>query len=173
MNHNYRLIFKWLLYLLVYAVWVVLQTNVLPFLTLFGARPNMLPVAAAMVAVLEGGVPGALFGVFAGLCCEAVMPFHVIYLIWFFLSGLLIGNLVAALFKKTFVTAALCGLASLTVLDFFAMLFFFLIPRRAGLSALTPVALSEIACSALLTPFVYWPLKAVSRMGEKELEGEQ
>lgn len=171
MNHTYGKIVKWLLYLLVYAVWAVLQTNVLPAISLFGVHPNILPVAAAMVAVLEGGVPGALFGVCAGLCCDALMPpFHAIHTIWFFLSGLLIGQLVAALFKKSFVTAALCSLASLAVLDFWLMLFFFLIPGRAGLTVLMPVALSEIAFSALLTPLIYWPLRAVSRRGEEEEE---
>jgi len=173
MNNNYRQIFKWLIYVLVYMLLVVLQTNALPYLKLFGIHPNLLPIAAAMVAVLEGGVPGAVFGLFAGLCCDALYSrFEVIHMVYFFLSGLLIGRLVAAFFKKSFVSAALCSVVSLSVLNFFLMLLFFLIPRRAGFASLTQVALPEIAFSALLTPLVYWPLRAVNKWwGAGEEEG--
>ena len=168
MNNNYKKILKWLVYMLVYMAFAVLQTNVLPYITLFGVHPNVLPLAAAMVSVLEGGVPGALFGVFAGLCCDALYPkFEVVHTIYFFASGLAIGNLVSALFKKSLYTAALCAVVSLAVLDFILVTLFFLIPRRAGLDALIQVALPEIILSALFTPLVYWPLRGINVKWEK------
>ena len=171
MNQHYRQILKWLVYMLLFMVMAVLETIVLPYLTLFGAHAKLLPLAAAMVAALEGGVPGALYGVFAGLICDALIPpFEAVHMIYFFLSGLLIGHLVAALFKKTYVTAALCAVVSLAALDFILLLVFYLIPGRAGLDSLLRVTLPEIAFSALLTPLVYWPIKAISKRWEKAEE---
>ena len=171
MNQNYRIIFKWLIYGLIYTFFAVLQTNVAPYVALFGVMPNLLPMAASMVAVLEGGVPGALFGLFAGIYCDAIVPkVDAIHTIYLFISGLLIGQLVAAMFKKTLVTAALCAIVSLAVLDFLIILLFYLIPRRAGLSSLLQVALPEIAYSALLSPLVYVPIRWVNKHWNKEEE---
>ncbi|MCL2747872.1 MAG: rod shape-determining protein MreD [Oscillospiraceae bacterium] len=172
MNRNYRIIFKWLSYVLFLTALAVIQTSLLPNLKLFGASPNLLPIAATMVAVLEGGVPGALFGLLAGLYCDAIIPkVDVLHTVYLFVSGLVIGQLVAALFKKNLVTAALCAIASLAVLDFFLMLLFFIVPRRAGISSLLQVALPEILFSAILSPLVYGPIRwANKRWGEEEEE---
>jgi len=130
-------------------------------------------MAAAMVAVLEGGIPGALFGIFAGLCCDALIPpFEVVHTVYFFLSGLVIGRIVNTLFKKNFATAVLCAIASLTVLDSLLFFIFYLLPRRAGFDNMVRTVLPEILFSALLTPLVYWPLRTVNKWWE-ETAGEE
>ncbi|MDR3208202.1 MAG: rod shape-determining protein MreD [Oscillospiraceae bacterium] len=171
MNQTYRLILKWLTYALVFAGLAVLQTGVMPLLTIAGVHPNLLALAPPMVAVLEGGVPGAMFGVVAGLCCDALLPpFAAVHTIYFFLSGLLVGCLSEALLKKNFGTAALSALASLTVLDVLLFALFFFIPRRAGFGAITQVLIPEVAFSALFTPLVYLPLRWVWRRRWTEWE---
>ena len=172
MNKKYRAIRKWVFYGLAYTVLAVLQTTVVPNIVLLGVHPNLLPMAAAMVAVLEGGVPGAMFGLFAGIICDALYPtFEIIHMLFLFVSGYFIGRLVAALFRRNFVVCALSALISLTVLDFLLALLFFLIPGRAGSSVLYEVVLPEIALSALATPPVYGLLRLVHRKlgsGEEE-----
>ena len=165
MNNKYRAIRKWLVYGLIYTIMAVLQATVAPYVTLFGVHPNLLPMAATIVAVLEGGVPGAMFGLFAGIVCDALYPtFEVIHTIFFFLSGFAIGQLRTALFKVNFVVSAFCSVLSLAVLDILLAFVFFFIPGKAGISVLYQVILPEVAFSALVTPLVYGPLRLVHRL---------
>ena len=63
---------KWLIYgLALLPVWF-LEVYVLSRISLFGVSPTLLPLAAITVAVLEGGAPGAGFGLAVGVICDAV-----------------------------------------------------------------------------------------------------
>ncbi len=157
-------VFKWIAYLVALVVFALLQTGVMPFITVYNVHPNLLPVVPVMVAVLEGGVSGAVFGAVTGLICDALIPpFEGIHTVYLFLACLLIGNLSAALFKKNVATAALSGVAALAVLDILIALLFYFVPRRAGLDVLWHVALPEVALTALFTPLAYLPLRGIHR----------
>lgn len=63
---------KWGAYgLALIPVWL-LEVLVLSRIPFPGALPMMLPLAAVAVAVLEGGVAGAGFGMAVGILCDAV-----------------------------------------------------------------------------------------------------
>jgi hypothetical protein len=65
-------IYKWLIYgLALLPVWW-LDTYILNRVPLLGVSPVLLPLAAVAVAVQEGAVAGAGFGLAVGLLCSAV-----------------------------------------------------------------------------------------------------
>ncbi len=62
---------KWLFYFLaLLPVWF-LEAAVLRHMPFFGVFPMLLPLAAVAVAVLEGSVSGAGFGLAVGVLCDA------------------------------------------------------------------------------------------------------
>ena len=65
-------ILKWLFYALaLLPVWWM-DTFVLGRFPVLGVAPMLLPVAAVAVAVLEGALAGAGFGLAVGVLCDAV-----------------------------------------------------------------------------------------------------
>lgn len=66
--------YKWLLYALgVLPVWLA-ESLVLSRMPLLGVIPVLLPLTAVAVALLEGALPGALFGLCVGVLADAVYP---------------------------------------------------------------------------------------------------
>ncbi len=164
MNESFRPLFKWGSYTLVLVLVILLQTDVLPRIRIMGVHPNLLPLVPVMVAVLEGGAPGALFGLVTGVICDALIPpFEGIHMVYLFVACLLIGTLSTNYFRKNFITTAVSAILSLAVLDLFIWLLFYLVPRRAGLDVLWVVLLPEVAVTALFSPLLYWPLRGVYR----------
>ena len=64
---------RWLVYLALAAVCYLLQACVFSRMPILGAGPLILPVAVACVALWEGADRGALFGLLAGVLCDAAM----------------------------------------------------------------------------------------------------
>lgn len=165
---RFRPILKWIVYALLFLLFLTLQTGVLPRVRVLGAHPNILPFIAVTVAVLEGSVAGGAFGFFTGLWCDAVIPHaEAIHAVFFLAAGILAGVMTERFFKKTFVTAFLCGLVALAAFDVLYFLIFCFIPQRAAFYNLFLVAGPEIGLTALCAPFVYWPLRVVhKRLGD-------
>lgn len=65
---------KWLVYVLALLPVLVLALYVFPWVPVLGTIPALLPVAAITVAVLEGPVGGAGFGLFVGILADALIP---------------------------------------------------------------------------------------------------
>lgn len=56
------------------AVTLLLQNTVFARIRVFGARAMFVPAAVVAVAMFNGSVPGAVFGLFAGFFCDMGYP---------------------------------------------------------------------------------------------------
>ena len=70
-KHRLTLFLKILLHLPLLLLAYILQDMVFVRLEILGATPLLLPVAVAAVAMFEGSVRGGLFGLIAGILCDA------------------------------------------------------------------------------------------------------
>ncbi|MDD4715996.1 MAG: rod shape-determining protein MreD [Oscillospiraceae bacterium] len=151
---------KWSVYSLALLLVYFLQTLVTDRILIFGVRPDLIPVAIAAVAVLEGGVGGAGFGLGAGLFSLAV--FHsagILALLIYPLAGALVGLLAEYVLQNTFLSCALCVLIFFTVLELWRIL-----PPLIGGAAFLPllgIALPEFLYSLLFTLPVYALFRSV------------
>jgi len=148
-------LFKWFTYALaMLPVWFI-EAVLLRRVPLFGVFPMLLPLTAVAVAVLEGAVAGAGFGLMVGIVCDAV---------YFGTGGsmtlglTLIGagsGLVAQYgLRQNYWGFLLCSGGALTALDALRVL------RRLfiGTAALVPllrVAVPEVLWSLVFTPLIY------------------
>ncbi|MDR2670362.1 MAG: rod shape-determining protein MreD [Oscillospiraceae bacterium] len=170
---RYRGIVKWVVYALAFLIFLLLQTGVLVRVRVWGVSPNILPVVIAVVAMLEGREAGAVYGFFAGLWCDAVIPpVPAVHAILFLLLGAGVGHVTEKLFRKNFLTGFLCSLVTLAAFDVVFFTVLYLVPGRADLYNLVLVAAPEIALTALCVPAVYAPLRGVARRFGNEPTGE-
>lgn len=150
-------------------VCLLLQIGVLPHWRLLGVHPLWPPVLAVMIAVREGERYGFAFGLAAGLLCDLVLPrgggFYTLFLM---LACALVGILADRVLTRSFVIAALWCLIVFAGMDVLFFVLFYLIPGRAGLSALWTVALPETLFSVASALPLYVPIFGVSRLGGEE-----
>lgn len=153
-------ILKWLFYgLATLPVWW-LDTMVLNRFPLFGVIPMLLPVAAAAVAVLEGSLGGAGFGLAVGVLCDAVysgMDGAITLVLCLLCWGA--GALAQYVLRPNFGGCVLCTGLVLAALDA-GRVAWGLFTRLAPLPALLRVAVPEMLWSwvfvCLLWPWYRW-----------------
>ena len=148
-------LFKWAVYALgLLPVWV-LDAFVLSRYPLFGVTPILLPVAAAAVAVLEGAVGGAGFGLWIGLIWALSypgVPAAMIFLLT--LAGFFTGTLSQYALRSSFVGCIVCAAACLALLELFQVISGVII-QLGPLPALLSIALREWLLSLCWTPLIY------------------
>ena len=133
----------------------VLDAYILPRFPLFGVSPTLLPAAVAAVAVLEGGVNGAGFGMGVGLLWELTYPGGFGALIFgLALAGFLAGKAAQVVLSQSFAGYLFCAGAVLGVLEGLRVLRGY-ITRSAGLGVLLRVAVPEVLLSLAWAPAVY------------------
>jgi len=149
------LFFKWSVYALgLLLVWMV-DFHILPFLPTLGISPMLLPVAVAVVAVLEGSRGGAGFGMGVGLAWELLYPGGSGGLvIAMALAGMLAGSISQFALRRSFLGSLLCSALILVLLDGCRVLGG-LLNGLAPLGSMLPLALGEIALSLLWPPLIY------------------
>lgn len=150
------IIYKWFVYcaLGLLPLWV-LDAHILPRFPLFGVTPMLLPLAAAAVAVLEGGFAGAGFGLAVGLLWEMGYPGGLgLLVIGLSLAGLVIGVLAQYALSQSLPGFLLCSAGLLALLDGLRVVRG-LITHAAPLSALLGVAIPECLLSMVWAPVVY------------------
>ena len=153
-------IYKWLFYALaLLPVWW-LEVYVLNRFPVFGVIPMLLPVAAVTVAVLEGTVAGAGFGLAVGILSDAVcygggggMTLGLCLLGW--------GSGAAAQYvlRRNFGGCLLCSATALAVIDGVRVLqglFTGLAPLPALLRVAVPELLWSLCFVCLLYPWFSW-----------------
>jgi rod shape-determining protein MreD len=146
---------KWGVYALaILPVWWC-ELFLLNRLPLPGASPMLLPLAAVAVAVLEGSVAGAGYGLFVGVLCDAVYyGTDGAMTVGLCLLGMLAGALAQYALRQNLLGCLVCSLAALTLIDFFRVVYH-LISGSARLSALLAIALPEILWSMVFVLPVY------------------
>ncbi len=156
-------IIKWLTYTLALVPVWFLEAAVLRRLPVLGVFPVLLPLAAIAVAVLEGAVAGAGFGMVVGVLCDAA----------YFGTG---GSMTLALallgagaglvtqygLRQNYWGYLLCAAGALAALDTLRVLYR-LLTGMASLLPLLKVAVPEVLWSLVFTPFVYLLFRAVHR----------
>lgn len=85
------------------ALW--LQTMVLSKLEIFGAKPFFIPAVAIVIGLWEGGIWGALLGLFAGAYCDMCFSdSSVLFLILFAAFGFFSGVLAEYFLNRRFIS---------------------------------------------------------------------
>lgn len=158
-------IIKWLFYALaLLPVWW-LELFVLNRFPVLGVSPMLLPVAAVTVAVLEGAVPGAAFGLAVGVLCDAVY-----FGSWggmtlgLCLIGWGAGAAAQYVLSRNFGGCLLCAAAALLSIDAVrvaAGLFTGLAPLPALLGVALPEILWSLCFTCLLYPWFSWVRRRV------------
>ena len=143
-------------------VWL-LDEFVLNRVPLFGVVPMLLPLTVVAVAVLEGSVAGAGFGMTVGLLWELAYPGGSGILVFgMTLAGMLTGSIAQYALSQSFVSCLLCSAGVLAMIDG-ARIVRYLFVQAETLDVLLQVAASEIAVSLCFTPFIYLLFRMVFR----------
>lgn len=163
-------LFKWFWYAMaVLPVWLA-EDLIFSRFPLFGVSPVLLPLAVVAVAVLEGPVAGAGFGLGVGLLWSAVLtgpgPLSVAGLA---LAGAVTGGLAQYVLKQTYPGCLICSAGVLGILDLGRMARR-LMDGTTGLGAALAVAVPEIIVSLLFVAPVYLLFRKVySKVGGAKL----
>ncbi len=154
---------KWLLYALALLPVLVVGLYILPRYPLWGTIPALLPVAAIVVAVLEGHIGGAGFGLFVGMLYDAFIPGPP-GAMTLGLSLLCLGAGALARYgvRQDLAGCLLCSAGALTILNLLRVVAI-LVQGRSGLLALLKIAGCEVFWSLLFTPLIYVLFRAVYR----------
>ena len=156
-------IHKWFFYALaLIPVWLV-DEFVLNRIPLFGVIPMLLPLAVVAVAVLEGSVPGAGFGMAVGLLWELAYPGGSGILVFgMTVAGMLTGSIAQYALSQSFISCLLCSAGVLGMIDG-ARILQALFVQSESLDVLLQVAVPEILISLCFTPLIYVLFRMVFR----------
>lgn len=154
------MLYKWTIYgLALLPVWW-LEVFVLNRFPVLGVFPMLLPLAGVAVAVLEGTLAGAGFGLAVGVLCDAVyFGGHGFLTLGLCLIGWGAGAASQYVLSRNFGGCLLCAAAGLVLIDM-VRVFAGLFTGLASLPALLRVALPEVLWSlcfvCLLYPWFAW-----------------
>jgi cell shape-determining protein MreD len=144
----------------------ILQALLFPFITRLTVIPVLLPLAAAGIAVFEGGARGGVAGFAAGILCDLSFNQPIaVFAVVLTALGILIGVLFDTVVARGFPAYLLCGVLALFAVSFtqmFALLFF----ERVPAPELIRTALRQTLVSALFTPPFYFICRALGRKTE-------
>ena len=156
-------IHKWFVYALgLLPVWI-LDEFILTRIPLLGVVPMLLPIAVVAVAVQEGALAGAGFGMAVGLLWELAYPGGFGGLVFgMTLAGMLTGSIAQYALSQSFVSCLLCSAGVLCMIDG-ARILRYLFVQAETLDVLLRVAASEIVVSLCFTPFIYLLFRMVFR----------
>ena len=146
---------KWLVYTLALLPILILTLYVFPWIPIFGTIPALLPVAAITVAVLEGPVGGAGFGLFVGILSDALIPgipgtmtFALCFL------GACAGAAARYGVRQNMVGCLICSTGAMFMINLIRVIYL-LLRDAAPLGILLSTSLAEIFWSLVFLPLIY------------------
>ncbi|MBQ6540662.1 MAG: rod shape-determining protein MreD [Oscillospiraceae bacterium] len=161
-----RKIIKYAAYGLLVFLAYVLQTTVFTRLKIFGTMPVLLPVAAAVIAVFEGGEAGAAYGLACGILCDlAFNQATVAMTMVLTVVGAAVGILSDRLLEKGIITCLMCSLGAL-VITAGVQMFGLVVFRHAGLLRLVLTAIIQTVYSLIFVAPIYYLCRAIRRIPE-------
>ena len=157
--------YKWILYVALMFVSIILETTLLSHVKIFGAAPtHLLPYAVAVIAMLEGTTSGALAGLFAGVISDALLPAaDGFYTLTFVFCGILVSFLCIFVFWKSFWATLLYLAATMLVTRVLYYIFFFVIFGKAEVFSLFFTLPAEFCATAIFTPLVYFAVIKIAK----------
>ena len=162
-------IIKWLLYVLVALLFVLVQVFVLVRIRVWGVHPFVFPAMVAILAALESPHESAIFALAAGAVLDVTMPGVIpcFYTVAFLVVFLLARVLSAKVLSQPFFCCMLCGVLSIVCTDLLQMLFL-----NSSVSFSVRAALLLMGKELLLTlplmPLIYLPDSKIRRFFHQE-----
>ena len=148
-------ILKWLLYAFALLPILLLEVYVFAWFPIFGFIPTLLPIAAIVLAMLEGPIAGAGFGLFVGFLSDALtpgMPGAMIFCLA--LLGYVAGLTSRYGIRQNMLGCLICSAGALFVINLLRMIYS-LLRGSASLWSLISVAFPEILISLIFLPLIY------------------
>jgi len=145
---------KWGAYALaLLPVWF-LEAFVFSRIPLWSVTPMLLPLAAVVLAVLEGPLAGAGFGILVGMLCDMIYGSAGGMTLLLSLLGTGAGLITQFRLRQNLLGCWLCSAAALAILDGLRVLWRLVI-KGISLAALLEVALPEFVWSLIFVPLIY------------------
>jgi len=137
---------------------MVLQATVLHGAAVAGVKPNLLLILVLFFSLLEGSVPGFIFGFLVGLFEDLVIgKFVGLHALTMMLTGLLIGFAEPKIFKENYLTPVVVVFFG-TLIHEFAFLFLGnLIGMSFDWGNLVQIVLPLTVYHSCISPFLYVP----------------
>lgn len=154
-----RIFIKILILMPYLAVLYILQSTVFTHLTIFGAKPMILPLAVCGVALFLGRVDGGVVGLFAGMLMDLSFnqaTVHFTLILTF--TGLLVGVLSDTVLVQGFPSYLLASAAALVICSA-SQLLALVVLRGAPVALLTGIAVRQTLSSLIFT----FPMYYISR----------
>ena len=160
---NFEKLKRALLYFAVILVVMALQTLLFSRLRILGAAPMFVPAVVTAVALFEGGVWGAVFGLVTGiLCALRYSGTVVLFPILFSAIGFFSGMLAQYVMNRRFFSYFALSVAAF-VLTAFCQMFRFLFFLNAPALAVLRVGLFQVLWSLPFPFLIYFPVKNIGR----------
>jgi hypothetical protein len=160
---NFGKIKRALLYFAVILVVMALQTLLFARLRILGAAPMFVPAVVTAVALFEGGVWGAAFGLVTGiLCALRYSGTVVLFPILFSAIGFFSGTLAQYVMNRRFFSYFALSVAAF-VLTAFCQMFRPLFFLDADPLAVLRVGLFQVLWSLPFPFLIYFPVKNIGR----------
>lgn len=162
--HKHKHVFNILILLPYLLVLYILQSAVCPRISLFGAKPLIIPLAVVGAALFEGRDAGALMGLIMGLLMD--LSFNnppIVFMLTLTAVGLVTGYLIEKVIVKGFPSYLILSLVALAICSFtelFGPLFF----NGQSANALFDTAWRQIASSMIFTIPIYYLSRFVARL---------
>ena len=158
-------IIKWLLYVLVALLFVLVQVFVLVRIRVWGVHPFVFPAIVAVLAALESPHESAIFALAFGVVLDLTVPgvipcfYTVSFIVIFIVSRLLSTRVLSC----PFFCCMLCGALSIVCADLLNMLF---LKAYADYSLKTALLLTgkELLLTVPLLPLLYLPVYRIRRI---------
>lgn len=157
--------YKWILYIALLFVIMLLETTLLPYVKIFGATPMcLLPYAIGAIAMFEGAYGGALAGLCAGIISDAMLPtVDGFYTVVYVLCGIAIAFLCEFVFWRNYWTTLLYGVVVVLLARLIYYVVFFLIFGETNILMVLRSLPAELLASAIFTPLIYPAIRTVAR----------
>lgn len=156
---------KWILYFMLFFFAMMLQSIVLPRLTIAGITLCALPVCFACIAVKEEADHSALFGLLTGIVfCLSGADCGPLYLLMFTASCAVCSVICEQFYTRTIAPAFILSLLSLVCCEGAVFLFRTYI-GTVSISLWFSVLLPEILLSSLLFSIFYPAVWGISKLG--------
>lgn len=154
-------VWKWLFYGAALLPLCLLDGLVFGRIAFWGAKPFLLPFAVSLVAIWEGAVAGAVYGIYVGYLASLLgHGVHTSFLFLFSLLGFLVGSVLHN--NAGFLSCLLLSMTALFGLCLVRMVFH-TVWDEASFFSLFRITGPELLWSFLFFPLVYGLYRWVSR----------
>ena len=147
---------------LLLAVLFLIQNLLGAYVTPLGVGAMFIPAAVVCVALFEGGVWGAMFGLAAGYFADMGFAENtVLFTVLFAVIGYLTGVFGKYVLRRAFITALVLSAAAL-VLTAFCQMFPFLFFSGTKIGAVLKTGALQVLWSLPFVPLIYYPCRSIA-----------